>query len=501
MGFKMLKLKFRWTDYKNMKEAIDAAVAEIQDVTIIKYLDQNRQVVEISGNQFLCDIQKYGSALIRMNLQDKHVALIGKNSYEYLAILFACLYTGPVSVLLSKDYTTEEVKQYCKLTDVDAILFSSEQEEKLVDQGIEAQLISMQKSECPEINSLSVEKDKNLVEITNSTGWDDLINMLLTSGTTGLSKAVMHSNRSLMSSVVDPHMDDAFESVMVLFPFHHVAGYCLALECFFAGEQICLGEDPTRITRYMDKLKPEFLFVVPALLQVICQKLKNKTVEELGWKLKCIGCGGAKAIVNDFKLLFDRNIKVFQSYASSECGGRGISAFMNYDNIDTIGKPASMVDVKIIDDELVFSGPMICMGYYNNPDETAATFKDGCYYTGDLARQDEDGNYYLTGRKKNLIILSNGENVSPEEIENVFYEYPEVLEILVREEGNVIGAVIYPDYSECSTDAEKEAVKERVRNLVKGYNDETVTYKQIHKVEVTEGPLPKTSTNKIKRTI
>lgn len=166
---------------------------------------------------------------------------------------------------------------------------------------------------------------------------------------------------------------------------------------------------------------------------------------------------------------------------------------MDVADLNTLGKVDALMEAKIVNEELALKGPTLCMGYYNNPVEDAETFIDGWYYTGDLARVDENGNYYLTGRKKSLIILSNGENVSPEEIEQILSDYKEIREILVREDGNVIGVVIYPNYELCLSDAEKESLKNRVYSIVEDYNLNAMTYKQIHAVTITDEPLPKTA--------
>lgn len=496
-------MNLTWSDYKNMKEAFDHAASCYQDKTIVKLLDENKKLVEINNTKFFEDIHKYASALVRIGLQGKHVGLIGENSYEYLITFCACVYTGTVAVLLSRDYNTQEIRQHCELTDTDILIFSKEQEEKVYGLTGDLQLISMNAAEASDKQypyvSLKDEKEKGLLAITNTTGPEDLSIIIFTSGTTGISKAVMHSNKSLLAGVVDRYFDDDFDSVLLLFPFHHVGGYAVALEAIFADQMICLGVDPKYILRYLEKLQPAFLFAVPALLQIICQKLKNKTQEELGWKLRCISSGGAKGIVNDYRLLVERGIIVNQSYSASELGGRGISSYLDLEDLETLGKAQKMVEAKIIAGELVLGSPSVCMGYYKNPEETAETIKDGCYYTGDLARVDERGYYYLTGRKKNLIILSNGENVSPEEIEGIFYQHSEIKEILVREASDVIGAVIHPDYDECNSEAEKEVVNQKIHEIVDEYNKSALTYKQVHKVEITDVPLEKTATNKIKR--
>ena len=162
-------------------------------------------------------------------------------------------------------------------------------------------------------------------------------------------------------------------------------------------------------------------------------------------------------------MLLDRDITVLQGYGASEAGAIGFLWEMTPDRPDTIGKPPAEMEIKIIDGELYVKSDALMTGYYGEKEETEKVLRDGWYATGDLCRMDEDGFLYITGRRKNLIILSNGENVSPEEIERKLYQYNDISEVMVCAEGELITAQIYPAYPEESTPQERERIQEKIR--------------------------------------
>ena len=487
-----------WKRFENWQEAFDVLESRSHDRAVIKYLKE-KNVVEISGQQLYKDIHKNASVICRLGLQGKHIGLVGYNSYDLFINLCAILYTGSVAVIFNNDFTFQELNEHGKVADIEALIYDHSFEETCLKADLKVRLLDIEESDVPGVISLRKEREKEIVTIVNNTHKNDMVNILFTSGTTGKSKAVMHTNSSLLSGFFSELFYEDFSSVLAILPFHHIAGYGLALVGLCQEKTVCIGSGPQNIFRYLKKLKPDCVFLVPALLQVICQKLKKNTQEELGWNLRLLGCGGAKFPANLLKTAVNSGFVVRQIYGASESLGRGINGRVSLSNLDTLGKTDPLMETKLLEGELAIKGPTVCQGYYKNPEESASTFIDGWYYTGDMARIDENGLYYLTGRKKNLIILSNGENVSPEAIEQVLVNYEEIQEILVREENDYIGAVIYPLYPEKASDEEKIICKKKIDSIIENYNSSVPTYKQIQFISYTEDPLPKTASGKIIR--
>ena len=487
-----------WERLENWKEAFDVLEDRNYDKVVVKYLE-GKNVIEVSGRQFYHDVHKNASAICRLALQGKHIGLVGDTSYDLLVNFCAILYTGSVAVVISKDYTSEELDKYGKLSEINALIYGLEQEKMCLNTGFEIDLIAMGETDVPGVVSMKKEREKEIVSIINNTKKENMVNISFTSGTTGNNKAVMHTNGTLMAGAFPQIFYEEFNSVLVVFPFHHATGFELSLVGLSQEKTVCIGSDFQYLYRYLNLLKPDCMLLVPSVLQSICQKLKKNTQEELGWNLRLLVCGGAKCPINLLEIVMKRHIIMRQAYGSTETLGRGITYQVSPTQLEAIGRPDCLIEAKLVNGELALKGPSLCVGYYNNPEETASTFIDGWYYTGDLARIDESGMYYLTGRKKNLIILSNGENVSPEEIEQKLLRYEEIQEILVREEQDFIGAVVFPQYPESAGEEEKELCRKKIDAIIDNYNQSVPSYKQIKFITYTEEPLPKTASNKIIR--
>ena len=191
-------------------------------------------------------------------------------------------------------------------------------------------------------------------------------------------------------------------------------------------------------------------------------------------------------------------ITILQGYGMTECSPV-ISTNLRWDNRQgSVGKLLPNCEAKVVDEELWVKGSSVMQGYYKMPEETAQTLEDGWLKTGDLGYVDDDGFVYLTGRKKNLIITKNGENVSPEEIENKIGEERLVQEIIVREDEGVIEAEIFPDY-EYATKKKIKDIPDKLQKIIDKYNEGAPTYKRVLKLKVRDVEFEKNTTRKIKR--
>lgn len=462
---------------------------------VYKYM-KRKEVVSVTAGELFADIHRKSKALAAMGLAGKRVGIIGKNSYDWIVCFYALTNLGCVAVLISADFTAEQLLDAAFRTELSGLLY----DEELADRLEEVPSLSGCKQICMQDESGSEESYEALVHNLKP---NELACIMFTSGTTSKhAKAVAVSARALVLAASMHFVEDPYESALVVLPLHHIAGVGFVMNGLFRNLEICLGENPGQLSRCLKYMKPEAMFAVPALANVLAGKLEKaeKASDVLGDKMRVIICGGAKFPVQILQTFLDKGIKMWQCYGSTELTGRGMVAPMTMENYEILGRPAKLVEADIRDGELLLRSPYAMMGYYRDEEETGLVLdSEGWIHTGDACRRDEAGNYYLTGRIKNLIILSNGENVSPEEIESALGAYACVSEILVREEEDRIGAWIYPDYSEVQTEEEKEAVRQKVYKAVDEYNDGVVSYKQVQRVTIVTEPLPKTSTNKILR--
>lgn len=488
---------------ENMQEVFLQLEKLPEDYAIVRYM-QGRNVVEVHKNNFWDEMKRISSVLIRLQLQGKHIGIIGKNSFEWIVCYCAVLNIGSVAVLFNKDYTKEEIEEYADLTDLSAILFDKETEDAVAESklGDGVLRISMHMSNDEQMISLEREKRKTQVFIENHTKRDDLACIIFTSGTTGKCKAVMLPNRALITDFCYDVGLRGYDckAQMAILPYHHLAGFSVAMNTICLGECLCIGEDPKRIIQYLNCMKPECVFVVPALLSVLEKRLhRAKEGEKPLGNLKVISCGGAKFQPDTLEMFLKWGIDIWQIYAASETCGQGIICKMKLDGLDKLGRPCDNIEADIKDGELIMRGDAIMLGYYKESKETEEVLHDGWYHTGDLCRKDDQGYYYLTGRKKNLIILSNGENISPEEIEERLMLCEDVCEVLVKEENDFICGEFYPSYPESSKEEVREAVRCRIQKFVQNYNCSVPSYKQIRIVKFRDCAFEKTSVGKIVR--
>ena len=220
--------------------------------------------------------------------------------------------------------------------------------------------------------------------------------------------------------------------------------------------------------------------------------------QAFGGNLKTICSGGAYLDPDYVTKFAEYGITILQGYGMTECSPV-ISNNLAWENkIGSVGKLLPNCEAKIVDEEIWVKGSSVMMGYYKMPEETAETLEDGWLKTGDLGYIDEDNFVYITGRKKNLIILANGENVSPEEIENQICKEDLVKEIIVREKDKVIQAEIFPDY-EYAKKKRIHDIPAKLQEIIDEYNSNAPVYKRILDLKVRETEFEKNTSKKIKR--
>ncbi|MGP8313812.1 AMP-dependent synthetase/ligase [Enterocloster aldenensis] len=472
---------------------------------------------EIVDRTYL-DVDRDSMAVSRMvesmGMEGKHIALIGTTTYQWIVSYFGIVGSGSVAVPIDAQLPADAVCELLERADVEMLVFDEIRRD--VAEAVKEKcpsvryILSMQAEEAADgVQSLSMLMALHAGEYEKELDGGQLATILFTSGTTGKSKGVMLSHRNLVDNAVCLDMKIPAGTIsMTLLPINHV--YCLTMDIIkglHIGLVICINDSIMHVQRNMKLFKPEIVLLVPLVIESIYGKLKDagslipkKMVAKaaFGGNLRIICSGGAYLdpdYVDKFK---EYGITILQGYGMTECSPV-ISTNLEWENKKgSVGKLLPNCEAKVVDEEIWVRGSSVMQGYYKMPEQTAETLEDGWLKTGDLGYVDEDGFVYITGRRKNLIILANGENVSPEELENQLSRCGLVKEILVREKDKVIEAEIFPDYEY----AKKKHVKDiqgKLQELVDGFNRDMPVYKRIYSLIVRETEFEKTPSKKIKR--
>ena len=472
---------------------------------------------EIVDRTYL-DVDRDSMAVSRMvesmGMEGKHIALIGTTTYQWIVSYFGIVGSGSVAVPIDAQLPADAVCELLERADVEMLVFDEIRRD--VAEAVKEKcpsvryILSMQAEEAADgVQSLSMLTALHAGEYEKELDGGQLATILFTSGTTGKSKGVMLSHRNLVDNAVCLDMKIPAGTIsMTLLPINHV--YCLTMDIIkglHIGLVICINDSIMHVQRNMKLFKPEIVLLVPLVIESIYGKLKDAgslipkkmgAKAAFGGNLRIICSGGAYLdpdYVDKFK---EYGITILQGYGMTECSPV-ISTNLEWENKKgSVGKLLPNCEAKVVDEEIWVRGSSVMQGYYKMPEQTAETLEDGWLKTGDLGYVDEDDFVYITGRRKNLIILANGENVSPEELENQLSRSALVKEILVREKDKVIEAEIFPDYEY----AKKKHVKDiqgKLQELVDGFNQDMPVYKRIYSLIVRETEFEKTPSKKIKR--
>ena len=478
--------------------------------------EEGKKAVEIESKtytQLRNDSECFSAALETLGEQKSHIAIVGNTSYEWVVSYMGVVNSGSVAVPLDSLLPTEELCDLINRADVTTLVFDESK----------AEVANVASKDCPKLKNIISMSNDSKVESALSlwkligeqkTGCtyepspEDLATIMFTSGTTGKSKGVMLTHRNLAENATC--LDMKFEAgtvLMTVLPIHHA--YCLSMDILkplSVGGVICINDSLLRVAKNIKLFEPNMILMVPLMIETLAKKL-----EEAAWlpaplvKAKVFGkqfhtvCSGGAYLNPAYIDMFKKyGITILQGYGMTECAPV-ISNNLSWANKEgSVGKLLPNCEAKVVNEELWVKGSSVMQGYYKMPEETAATLEDGWLKTGDLGYVDEDGFVFLTGRKKNLIITPNGENVSPEEIENKLGANRLVQEVLVRETEGVIEAEIFPDYEYAAKKKIKDMQSE-LQKIIDEYNKEAPLYKRVFKLKVREVEFEKNTTKKIKR--
>ena len=471
---------------------------EFPDHVAIRYVaEDGKTVVEKKYREYAQDIRRM-TAYLKAEVPDikgRRIVLLSRNCYEFCVASFGIILAGGVLVTLNQKKTWEELEYELGLVEPALILNDG------IDYGCRAEL---EAAYGPKLRPMDCYKETAPGELTNCVGHDDLMMLMFTSGTTGRSKGVMLSERNMCASlhtyseVAENWITNRLPagqklplSHMTLLPLFHMACFVCVMSYPPAGWALNLCGDIRDFYRDLGLMHSDVMASAPMLVETIYNDMKRGRVSRLNglWDLCCSSAALDPRMLLE---LAQNGFVVNQCYGMTETFGDGILNFTQVEkHMSAVGKPDDHVQYKLDETgEICIKGDCVMLGYYKDPEATAEVIDaDGWFHTGDLARMDEEGFYYITGRKKNLIILASGENVSPEELEKKLALCPAITECIVKEKGQKICAVIC-----CPEDKQEE-----VRAFVTEVNRSLPLYKRISAVEFTAEPLPRNALGKLLR--
>lgn len=520
---------------------------------------------EITYKDFAKDIRNFGTALVNLGLKSKRIAVISDNRYEWCVTYLAVTTGTGVIVPLDKALPANEIESLIIRSEVEAIVYSSKYDEIMND--IKARntsnvkyFISMDLSKKEnDIYSQKelMEQGAKLLEEGNTEYLDSKIDaeemgiMLFTSGTTAMSKAVMLSQRNICANLMDiaSVIKLVPEDRMLSFlPLHHTfectVGFLYPIS---KGSSIAFCEGIRHIADNAKEYQVTAMISVPILYETmykkimkgiekkgkletvkkgikisnfllkfgidIRRKLFKEVIDNLGGKARLFVAGGAALDPAAEKGFNELGVRMIQGYGLTESSPVIAAEDDKYIRLGSIGKAFPSLDVKIDEPneegigELLVKGPTIMLGYYNNEEATKETLEDGWLHTGDLAKIDKDGFIFISGRKKFVIVLKNGKNIYPEELETIVNKIGGVTESFVygkpEDDGDykICAKIVYDkDMVESIYGTnDEEKLKELIWQEVKKVNKTMPAYKYIREISITDKPLIKTTTQKIKR--
>ena len=507
----------------SISEMLELKAKTATDSVAFRFRKGRDQIEEKTYSDVYREVRKAASWIERNIGKNQHIAVIGENSYEWLIAFFAVLGSGNVAAAIDKELPANEVAWMIGKADVTAVFISKTYSDLV--EGIDGLKVSTLKG------LLSASEEESEEYALYQPGRDEPASIFFTSGTSGRSKAVMLSHGNLASEITDVSKlfdpEDA-KSVLAVLPFHHTFGLNVAiLMAYYYGVAIFLNKSLKTVQDDLLLAKPDVIMLVPMFIEVLYKKIyegikkngKEKKVEKgvklsnflfklgidvrrrlfreiidvFGGNLKYIISGGAFLDQMYVKAYREFGIEILNGYGTTECSPC-VAVNRNYHKYDgSVGMIVPGTDVRISPDgEVQVKGTVTMMGYYNDPEATNEVLQDGWYSTGDLGYVNDEGFIFLTGRKKNLIILSNGENISPEELEQDFRKDPGVNEVLVYDRKNMIVAEILPEADYMGKTEYFDALMEKV-------NEGRPAYKRVAKVVLRTEDFIRNTSKKIVR--
>lgn len=551
-----MKKEFKGYEVQNassFRQAVRHNIYNKGDKTAFMYREKGK-IKSVKYTEFYNESICLGNALCQMGATTKHVACIGDNCYRWIVVFFTILHSQGVYVPVDRLLPADDVATVLNHSDAEVIFFAKKYKDTIL--GIKDKTPNIKTFIClDDVASddyLSYDdliaqgkelKDSGYSEYEKAPrSRDDLRVLVYTSGTTGMAKGVMLSENSIFKDVTNGlKITRLYDSAISILPYNHVYEAAGMLAEIFCHLTIGINDNIRNILKNFAEYKPQSAYLVPAFMEAFYKQIWKKIgrkkplikamiatsnalrkcgidvrrkmfkmiLDPFGGELKKLVCGGApvRPEIADF---FDSiGVDVVNGFGISECSPLISITREGYEGCDTAGIPIPETEVKIQSPdqngigEILVKGPQVMLGYYKNQAETNRVIKDGWFNTEDLGFIDQQGRIHVTGRAKNLIVLKNGKNVFPEEIEKYIQSIPYVAETAVTsirdEEGFEVGLCAHVYVDPASEEANLPDLESKLRKDVDNVCKPLPIYKQVAKVKLRKEEFVKTTSNKIRR--
>lgn len=550
--------------FDTIREYINSAIKKFpnNNAFILKNKDNGEiHYTNIPYTRFGEEIKALGTALIDLGLENKCIAIIGKNRYEWVLSFVSILCGVGVTVPLDKGLPEQEIIMSLERAKADAVIFEDEYSETMknlqkTNKNIK-EFICMNSDGDHSFKTVSelVELGKKLVADGDNRYEkhkivpNEVASIIFTSGTTSMSKAVMLSNKNIASNIYNINCAEKVYDTdvnLAFLPLHHTFGSTILLLGLADGVTNVFCDGLRHIQENLKEYKVSVFVCVPLLLEAMYKKIyaevdkQGKTkilkfansisrillklgidirrkvfkqiLDNLGGNIRFVISGASAIDKNVAKGFYDFGILAVQGYGLTETSPVLTAENEKCIRFGSVGLPLPEVEIKIDNPndegigEIVAKGPNIMLGYYEMEEETAKVLKDGWFHTGDLGYIDKDGFLFITGRQKNVLVLKNGKNVYPEEIELLINNLPYVAESMVfgapKDDDLIVSAkivynkdIVTQKYGNISETDLKNIIWKDIKKI----NSNLSNYKHIKNLIITDEPMIKTTTQKVKR--
>ncbi|MCL1853092.1 MAG: AMP-binding protein [Peptococcaceae bacterium] len=504
------------------------------------------------------DTARVASVFAQKGIAGQHVAVIGNLCYEWFVIFFGLLVSGNVAVPIDRELNESDIEKLLRHGDVAHIFIEGNLARKAAylrtaldpldtlvwfGEGSVGEDTSDIKNLCQYLDGQPVPSP--LLPLASHVSPLNSAMMVFTSGTTGESKAVMLSHKNICDNLCcslhflqDVHFTPGERIIPVLPPHHMFEMTTGLLAPFFYGGSICFGGGLKYISKNVKYFEPVCMIVVPMVVEGLYKKIsaeinrkgKEKQMERfirisnrlLAWKIdlrrwlfkdihgvfggkmRVMVCGGAYLEPALLRRFNEWGLSMRNGYGITECSPVVSCNMAKHQKEGSIGilPPTCYCEVKISEGEILVRGSIVMKEYYKDPEATAEAFVDGWFKTGDLGYLDDDGFLFLTGRKKNLIVLADGNNISPEELENHFEKLSLVKSVMVcakeYQQTMLVTACVFPDH-EYAEEAGITDIQAELERETTAFNTKLPPHKRVQKIEIVPEDFEKTALGKIKR--
>lgn len=534
---------------------MDLCVKDAGDKTAFMYkTGRNDNVHSVTYKEFADDILALEKGMAKVGIKKTHISILSENSYKWINVFISVLKSDSVFVPIDKELPFEDVLYVASHSDCRVLFFSAKYKKYLSEIMEKIPAIEYYIGLDEEEHDGKILSYKKLIELGRHNPDTELnyekdikaMKMIVyTSGTTGLAKGVMLSEHNLISMIYNGlRVATVYSRCLSVLPYHHtyeaVAGILVSMHNHSC---ICINENMKAVVKNLSLYKPDYMFVVPAILELfhkriwanakegkkdkllkimipfsnfllslgidVRKKLFSSIHNALGGNFKSIMTGGAPVNPDLGDFFYSIGIPVVNGYGITECSPLISGNREKFNDWRTGGMVVPCLGIKFDDiqpsgdGEIVVKGDTVMLGYYKDEEKTKEVLKDGWFSTGDYGRMSDIGQLIITGRKKNLIVLTNGKNIFPEEIENYVMKVPYVAEAIVKSAKDKNGETALIAEVFLNADEVKKLdcddIEKKLRNDITSVCEPLPKYKKISQIEIRDTEFEKTSTRKIKR--